>query len=52
MPTSSAPSRGLTSELRDYVQACFPGIWVVSSEAEEAVLEIAQLGFSARKWHR
>ena len=33
----------LAERLREYIQACFTGLWIESHEHEDALAEIAQL---------
>jgi len=39
----------LAPKLAEYIEACFPGLWIVSSEREEALREIAHLAHQ-REW--
>ena len=33
----------LSERLAEYIRACFTGLWIVSHEHDDALLEIAQL---------
>ncbi len=39
----------LADSLREYIKACFTGLWIESHEHDDALAEIAQLA-SAEKW--
>ena len=39
----------LADALREYIEACFTGLWIESHEHDDALVEIARLA-SAEKW--